>query len=447
MTGTKGNMLNLSHLDALGEDVTRNGDRLRIVHIYAEAPDYEPIADPEEGTACVDDAARAAVVYLRHFELHGDQESLSKARALLRFIMYMQNGNGLFYNFVINNRLDINKEHFRSRADTMEWWTARALWALGTGARVLRGVDDALAKDCVHGVRATLPHLKKLLERYPETVTYAGRTLPTWLICENASDATSEMLLGLVALNEAQPEPLLQEMIERFAEGIAIMQYGSMSTFPYGSHASWKDGWHGWGNAQTQALAEAGILDSAIQEAEHFYPRLLVQGWMNSIRFGKSPAIREFERIAYQVRCVAVGLIRLYEATGDAKYAVMAGLASSWLTGNNVAETPMYDPATGRGYDGLRSESEANFNAGAESTIEALYTILEIENHPEAVQWMYATGGPTEQISIGDLEYSCRMFRPLADTAQDRLFMAMNLTNETCEVFSDNLEQILSHDE
>jgi hypothetical protein len=315
------------------------------------------------------------------------------------------------------------------------------------GTRVLQNVDDTFANACRRCAGATLPYLEKMLEHYPEAEEYVGRPLPNWLINGNGSATTSEMLLGLVALNQARPEPLLQEMIGRFAEGIAIMRYGSMNTFPYGAHASWKGGWHGWGNAQTQALAEAGIIDSAVQEAEQFYPRLLVYGWMHSIRFDESPAIKAFERIAYQVRCVAVGLIRLYEVAGDARYAIMAGLAGSWLTGNNIAETPMYDPATGRGYDGLKSETKANFNAGAESTIEALYTILEIENYPEAARWMYVAGGSAERIKIGDLEYSCRMFRPLSDAVQDRLFMALNLTHETCELFSDNLEEILANDE
>ena len=44
----------------------------------------------------------------------------------------------------------------------------------------------------------------------------------------------------------------------------------------------------------------------------------------------------------------------------------------------------MYDPETGRCFDGILSETEINKNSGAESTIEALYAILEIEANPVA---------------------------------------------------------------
>ena len=46
-------------------------------------------------------------------------------------------------------------------------------------------------------------------------------------------------------------------VIDRFADGIAVMQYGSMRAHPWAAHASWRDVWHGWGNSQTQAMAEA----------------------------------------------------------------------------------------------------------------------------------------------------------------------------------------------
>jgi len=85
----------------------------------------------------------------------------------------------------------------------------------------------------------------------------------------------------------------------------------------------------------------------------------------------------EYEQIAYGVRPMAVGLLRLFEATGDRDYLLMAGLAASWLAGNNPAGQAMYDPATGRCYDGIRDSLTLNLNSGAESTIEALYTLLE----------------------------------------------------------------------
>ena len=426
---------NLAHLDYLGEDVLHEGDTLRIIHIYANAPNYAWTDDSDEGVACVDDAARAAVLYLRHYELTGDDASRTKAEALLRFVLYMQREDGLFYNFVWNSQLDINTEHANSRADEFGWWAARGVWALGMGARVLETANPSLATAAAEGVQRTLPHLHQLQERYGETMQRHGHTVPLWLVYETAADATSELLLGLVAYQKAHPDPDVAVLIDRFAEGIAMMQYGSMLAFPYGGHASWVDGWHGWGNSQTMALAEAGHLASAEREAEQFYPRLLVEGWLHSIPFDTSAtAIREFEQIAYAVRAMSVGLIRLTDATGDVRYAQMAGLAAGWLTGNNVANTPMYDAQTGRGFDGINSPTDVNRNAGAESTIEALFTLLEIEQHPEARRWLMARGEPPVHFEKAGKRYAYRVFTAGADGEARRLAIVMNLTDETTEV-------------
>jgi len=39
----------------------------------------------------------------------------------------------------------------------------------------------------------------------------------------------------------------------------------------------------------------------------------------------------------------------------------------------------MYDPSSGRCFDGINSETDVNMNSGAESTIEALLSLLAIE--------------------------------------------------------------------
>ncbi|PAP75376.1 hypothetical protein [Rubrivirga marina] len=392
---------NLDHLDFLGEDVVHEGDTLRLVHIYAEAPDWRFVGDDDEGIACVDDAARAAVVYLRHYERTGDERSRRQAAKLLRFVRHLQAESGLFYNFVWDRDLRINTEHANSVADSVSWWTARAVWALGEGARVLAEADPAEAAAAAAAVRRVEPHLDRLLARYPAVADENGRPFPQWLIAGTAADATSELLLGLVALQEAEPTDDGARRVRRFAEGLSPLRFGDLGTFPYGGHASWTGGWHGWGNSQTQALAEAArlglagpeALASAEAEAQSLYARLLVEGWLHNLDYATGDA-QTFEQIAYDVRPAAVGLVRLFEATGDERYAVMAGLAASWFHGANPAGVTMADPATGRGYDGILAPDRTNPNAGAESTIEAQFALLEVAAHPEAAAWAWAAPEP-----------------------------------------------------
>jgi hypothetical protein len=91
--------------------------------------------------------------------------------------------------------------------------------------------------------------------------------------------------------------------------------------------------------------------------------------------------------------------VALHQATGDDTYGRLAGLAAGWFYGNNAAGFPMYDPATGRGYDGLLGPSSfrVNQNAGAESTIEALMALQAINGDPIASHYILyrpATANP-----------------------------------------------------
>ncbi len=418
---------NLAHLDYLGEDVVVDGDTARLVHIYAEAPDWRFVGDDDEGIACVDDVARAAVVYLRHYQTTGSADSRRKAVRLLRFVRHLQAESGLFYNFVWDRALRPNTEHPNSRADDVTWWTARAVWALGVGAETLAASEPDEAAASLAAVRRVEPHLDRLLARHGETAVrpesgdpgrVTGAPFPLWFVAEIGADATSELLLGLVAVERAAPTATGARRVRLFADGLAQTRRGDLNTFPYGGHASWPGSWHGWGNSQTQALSEAsraGLADasalaSARGEAETLFAHLLVEGWRHEMDF-PTRGTRTFEQIAYAVRTVSVGLIRLYEATGDARYATQAGLAASWLTGNNVAAAVMADPATGRGYDGLQSPTAVNPNAGAESTIEAQFTLLEVERVPEAARWLGAVGGAPVTLVVDGRTLRARTFR------------------------------------
>jgi len=430
-------ILNLSHLDSLGEVVEYGGENLRIIHIYADAPEYNWVGDDDEGDACVDDATRAAVLYLRHFELTGNEESAEKAKELLRFVMYMQTEDGLFHNFVWDNSLKKNTTHQNSVANELNWWAGRAAWALGTGARVLAEYDSSFAKMNLLSLDKLLPHINNVIEAYPNTKIVNGYEMPTWLIAETGSDASSELLLGLVAASKVSANPDYDNAIDKLSKGIAKLQYGNLNTAPYGAHISWEGGWHGWGNSQTMALSEAGNLESAIIEGKNFYPLILVNGWMYSFELQNPSNRRDFEQIAYATRAASVGMIRLYEATNNDEYAIMAGLLASWFNGNNVANTKMYNSLHGYGYDGINNASTINMNSGAESTIEANFTILEIEQYSLSNKWFYATSDEPQNFTKDGKNYRYRSFAVEDDQEIDKVTVVLNLTDATSSLISE----------
>jgi len=393
---TQPSSVNFSHLHHLTETVSLKGGSVDIVHVYANYPDYRWLEAADagtEGVACVDDAARAAVLYLRHYELTREAQSLGRAKALLRFVLKMQLDGGEFYNFIYSDH-SINTTG-RTSLKSFGWWASRGVWSLGTGYRVLKNSDPLFADTLKRALDRSLPRVKDLLVHYGKCDTLAGYPVPQWLPYESGADVTSELLLGLVDLYAAAPDTTLRSMIEKLASGIMMMQTGTRQHSPFGLHRSWETRWHMWGNAQTQVLAAAGnvfgnnaFVASAEREATGFYPRLLIDGFLKEWNLAAGERPVRYEQIAYAVRPMAVGLIRLYEATGKNDYLIMAGLAGSWLFGNNVLAQPVYDPATGRCFDGIRDSVTINKNSGAESTIEALYALVEIEHYPAARRYL-----------------------------------------------------------
>jgi hypothetical protein len=386
------NPVNFQHLESLTETIQFLGDTVDIIHIYSQYPDYrwhDATDSAPEGIACVDDAARAAVLYLRHVELTGVNESLYRAKRLLRFVMKMQAQDGQWYNFIFGDH-SINTDGQTSRK-MFGWWAARAIWALGTGYHVFADQDPSFVRRIKTSLDRSLPQIDSLLSRFGQYDTVAGYATPRWLVNESGADATSELLLGLTEYYRVTKSARVKSMIQKLADGIMAMQVRDTGSEAFGLFRSWRTLWHAWGNGQTQALATAGtilkdkrMIRAAEREARAWYGRLLTRGFIKELDLTNPQVSRSFPQISYDVRPVVVGLVRLHEATGRMRYLKMAGLMASWFFGNNPADRAMYDPATGRAFDGIGEGGKVNLNSGAESTIEALAVMMELDRAPSA---------------------------------------------------------------
>ncbi len=383
--------LRLDHLRHLGFDVTVEGRPVRAVALYAEAPDYRPVGSPArdgfEGLAAVDDAARAAIVYLRHFERTADPTSRDEALALLAFVTAMERGDGEFLNFVhADGSPNLSAPTSRK---SFSYWAARALWAMGEAVRVLGPGDRDLET-----LRTTLERALSRLAREIE----AGRLIG------GSTTATSEALLGLLSLQRAEPTAERAALAGRTADLLVPLARGDSDTPPWGAHVDPAEGiWHAWGARSVQALALAGrLLDrpdlvvAARREADDLWLRFLLAGELPAA-VSADGSEESYPQIAYGVSPVVEGYLALAEATADPRYETLAGLAASWFLGSNPSGTAMYDVATGRTFDGLRGPTaeEVNRNSGAESTIEALLALGAVAAHPEAAVYVgYRPVGP-----------------------------------------------------
>ena len=387
--------VNTRHLDYLYTPVTfSNGTNAAGVYIYAEAPDYRLVADSDEGYTCVDDVSRAALVYLRSNKFSTDTSTQSKAFKLIRFLLEMQSANGYFYNFLLTgNQINTNGA---TSINNPEWWSWRALQTLTEGSPIVKIKDTQLSDKMDQAVNKLVATIKTDLVNLPQTTkTVSGITVPQWLPAGSGTDQAALLILGLIPYCTNTNDAVMTAYVKKLADGIALMQQGDATHFPYGAFLSWENTWHAYGSDQAYSLLKAGAFlndpqftSKALAEVDNFYPWLLQNGFKSSFVVANNgsgvqlTSEKSFDQIAYGIRPMVFAAIEAYRLTGQDKYADIAGHLSAWFLGNNVANKNMYSFVTGRCYDGISSAANVNINSGAESTIEALLTMQRIENYP-----------------------------------------------------------------
>lgn len=391
------------YLRHLALTATVKGHPVRVVALYANAPDYRPTGSPArdgfEGIASVDDAARAAVAYLRRYEATGDTSDRDQALGLLGFISSMEQGDGEFVNFIDASGRPNTRAP--SSIKSMSYWGARSIWALGEAVSVL-GPDSLAAVDALR------PTLDRALTRMARDIA-KGRLLG------GSVTATSEALLGVLALvrgstatEDYRPgalggpargrelHPDVSTLAAQTAELLVRRSAGSAQVAPWGAYIDRPNAeWHAWGSRSVEALATAAqvlnrpdFAGAAKKEADGLWSRFLLAGQIPA-EVSVGGTVKWFPQIAYGVGPIVEGYLALANATGDRRYAIYAGLAASWFTGNNGAHVNMYDETTGRTYDGIDGPSPVtvNRNAGAESNIEGLLALDRLSRDPDAAEY------------------------------------------------------------
>ena len=384
-------LVNTAHLDTLYDELVINGDSVGVIHIYSEYPDYHFVDDADEGFSCVDDVARAAIFYAREFNKTGNAEYERKMRMLTRFIFALHAPNGYFYNFVWPDGR-INTDGITSKP-TPDWWSWRALWAMGEVYRALskRSNEPLLAEINHH--RGIL--LKSVFSepsfRSGKIDTIEGMMFPSWLPEKCAADESAILLSGLadayVQVDESSgiTKDSMAVLMRRLASGIMMMQLHQPDSAFDGAFLSWQNIWHAYGQAQAYALLKAGralqdaaMLNAAIHEVKLYYPSLIASGGWEHYALKKNgdtlmrDDVKVFPQIAYGRRPAIWASAMAADITGQVAFLETAIQLGNWFFGENPAKQQMYDPMTGRGFDGINNATDINRNAGAESTIESL---------------------------------------------------------------------------
>ena len=291
---------------------------------------------------CLDDVARGLVVTSRQPAPSAVVEDLHGA--YLRFTLLAQDDRGRFHN--------------RRRADGA--WTdepgvgdhwGRAAWALGTVAATT--ADDAVGRLAAEAAVRAL-----------------GCRSPWW-------HATAYAALGAAdLLTVHRREPVALAFLEDARTALAARPAGAWS---------WPEARLTYANAVLpEALLVIGVaLDDeatlrhgldllrwlvALQTTGHHLSPIPVGGW------APGEELPAFDQQPIEVAALAEACSRALAVTGDEAWSRVLDMCVAWFCGVNDVGQPLYDDATGGGYDGLHRH-RVNQNQGAESTLAALTTI------------------------------------------------------------------------
>jgi hypothetical protein len=356
-----------------------------------------------QGAFNADDVTRAAIVYLRHWQATGAESSRDRAYDLLRGVTYLQTASGEHAGNVVlwmqpDGTLNPSAEPVElpdpSDSDA-SYWLARTIWALGEGYAAFEDEDPAFAAFLRDRMELSIDAVEEqVLDEYGEHLDIDGEPAPAWLIADGA-DASAEAILGLSAYVEAVGPGATdaRTALTRLAEGVAELAGGDALTWPFGAVRPWalsRSMWHGWGSQMPAGLARAAetlgtpaLAQGAISDSFTFDPWLLTSGGPDN---GRIPTRGDASQIAYGADSRLQSLLATADATGREVARDLAGIFGAWYFGANPAGEPMYDPATGRTFDGISSTGDINRNSGAESTIHGLLSMLALDANPDVAQ-------------------------------------------------------------
>jgi len=122
-------------------------------------------------------------------------------------------------------------------------------------------------------------------------------------------------------------------------------------------------------------LGAAAITDSAV-----FDPRMLTSGGADQALL---PTQINQAQIAYGVDSRLESLLATSSLNHSVGLRQLAGITAAWYFGANNSHLPAYDPTTGRTVDGIEADGRVNHNAGAESTIHGLLSMLALDANPD----------------------------------------------------------------
>lgn len=328
---------------------------------------FAKISDPDLASGyTIDDNARALIAVAKHFELTGAFSDLPLINTYLNFILFCQQADGSFLNYVTTDKQFFDK----NKDENLEDSNGRAIWALGEFLSLNQLLDFNLQAQVESALHKAIHRIHQL--QSPRAIAFC--------------------IKGLYFFYHFKKDDSILNLITKLGDNL-VSKYRGIS----------QDDWHWFEDYLTyanavipEALLLAGectkneLFTDIAQNTFHFLLEFTFvdeqikvisnRGWHqkgeDKNHFGEQPI-----EIAYTI----LALSTFYKHDNNPVYLSKMEIAFNWFLGENHLNQIIYNPITGGCYDGLE-EHQVNLNQGAESTISYLLARLMMEEYGELIK-------------------------------------------------------------
>lgn len=315
------------------------------------------IPDRSEGYT-TDDNSRALILAVMLFEKFKEAKYLSLVSKYLTFILYAQEVNGMFQNF-----MNYKREFLDAKGS--EDCFGRCLWALGRTISC-PSLPENIKKSCQH-------MLNKALENWPAL---------------ESPRAKAYAIVGLSFLNQTGETRSLMETLS-MSLVTQYEQYKKDDWHWFEDSMTYGNAFFPWSLLKAYRILKNDVLLETARESMEFLERITVKeeyfkpigcnGWY--VKNGK-PA--EFDEQPLEACETLLLYLEYYDVTGDKKYHELAVKCFCWYLGLNSWKLSLLDKETGACYDGL-NEMGLNNNQGSESIVSYGIAFMEISKKAKIV--------------------------------------------------------------
>ncbi|HEY5570459.1 MAG TPA: glycosyltransferase [Bacteroidales bacterium] len=310
----------------------------------------------------LDDNARALVATCMYLKSTGDKNCIKDIKTYLDFILYCQQPDGDFLNYVDKDKNFTLQNHKVNLDDS----NGRAIWALGFLISLKLNLPKEFVVAADAGFQKSLTHMSTI---------YSTR-------------AMSFAIKGIYYYHKTFKSRKNVDLLKTFANRLVLMY-----THESSPKWEWFEGYLTYANSvlpeamlYAWLMTNESIYKDIAQTSFDFLLSRTFNGngievisnrsWLikggEASRFGEQPI-----DVAYTIKTLS----KFYNTFHEDEYLQKMKIAFNWFLGHNRSKQIVYNPCTGGCYDGLE-ETHVNLNQGAESTISYLMARLTIERYP-----------------------------------------------------------------